>query len=208
MSDEGTRPGETGESELIRNRRKNLEAIAALGHRPYPNFFPESRSISAVVAEHGGHDGAHLEAHPDRVATAGRVRALRTAGKAGFLDLSDGSAKIQVYVRRDVVGDEGFALYGLLDFGDWIGVEGPVFRTRTNELTIWAAQLSFLAKCLLPLPEKWHGLTDSRCATASATWTSSSTRNRARVFEAPRRDRLVDPRVSSTRAATSRSRRR
>ncbi|HET9795892.1 MAG TPA: lysine--tRNA ligase [Thermoanaerobaculia bacterium] len=157
MNDE-TPPPDTGEGELIRNRRKNLEAICALGHRPYPNFFPESRSVSAVVAEHESHDGPHLEAHPDRVATAGRVRALRTAGKAGFLDLWDGSSKIQIYVKRDVVGDEGFALYQLLDLGDWIGVEGPVFRTRAGELSIKAEKLSFLAKGLRPLPDKWHGL--------------------------------------------------
>jgi lysyl-tRNA synthetase class 2 len=155
---EPTPPEESGESELIRNRRKNLEAIGALGHRPYPNFFAESRPISAVVAEHGDHDGAHLDANPARVAVAGRVRALRTAGKAGFLDLSDGSQKIQIYVKRDVVGEEGFALYQLLDLGDWIGVEGPVFRTRAGELSIKAEKLAFLAKGLRPLPDKWHGL--------------------------------------------------
>jgi len=151
-------PEESGENELIRNRRKNLEAIRELGHRPYPNFFPESRPISELVAEHGEHDGTHLDAHPVRIATAGRVRALRTAGKAGFLDLSDGAQKIQIYVKRDVVGDDGFALYGLLDLGDWIGVEGPVFRTRAGELSIKAEKIAFLAKGLRPLPDKWHGL--------------------------------------------------
>jgi lysyl-tRNA synthetase class 2 len=158
MAEEETKPPEAGESELVRNRRKNLDAIRALGHRPYPNFFPESRPVSAVVADHAAHDGPHLDAHPDQVATAGRVRALRSAGKAGFLDLSDGSQKIQVYVKRDVVGEEGFALYQLLDLGDWIGVEGPVFRTRAGELSIKAEKLAFLAKGLRPLPDKWHGL--------------------------------------------------
>ena len=74
--------------------------------------------------------------------------------------LSDGRAKIQVYIRQDSLPELDFKIFKLLDFGDWVGVEGRVFRTKTNELTIWASRLHFLAKCLLPLPEKWHGLTD------------------------------------------------
>ncbi len=74
--------------------------------------------------------------------------------------LSDGLARIQVYVRADSLSARDFQIFKLLDFGDHVGVEGRVFRTRTNELTIWAGRLEFLAKCLLPMPEKWHGLTD------------------------------------------------
>ena len=74
--------------------------------------------------------------------------------------LSDGRAKIQVYIRQDSLPELDFKIFKLLDFGDWVGVEGRLFRTKTNELTIWASRLHFLAKCLLPLPEKWHGLTD------------------------------------------------
>ena len=74
--------------------------------------------------------------------------------------MSDGHAKVQVYVRQDSVPELDFKIYKLLDFGDWVGVEGRLFRTRTNEFTIWASRIHFLAKCLLPLPEKWHGLTD------------------------------------------------
>ena len=74
--------------------------------------------------------------------------------------LSDGHAKIQVYIRQDALPELDFKIYKLLDFGDWVGVEGRLFRTKTNELTIWATRLHFLAKCLVPLPEKWHGLTD------------------------------------------------
>src|SRR5262249_26151391 len=68
--------------------------------------------------------------------------------------------QIQIYVRKDVVGERGFQLFHLLDLGDSIGVRGHLFRTKTNELSIWAEELTFLAKALLPLPEKWHGLTD------------------------------------------------
>ena len=92
--------------------------------------------------------------------TSGRILGIRAFGKANFLVLSDGRAKIQVYIRQDSVPELDFKIYKLLDFGDWVGVEGRLFRTRTNEFTIWASRLHFLAKCLLPLPEKWHGLTD------------------------------------------------
>ena len=74
--------------------------------------------------------------------------------------LSDGHAKVQIYIRQDSLPELDFKIYKLLDFGDWVGVEGRLFRTKTNEFTIWASRLHFLAKCLLPLPEKWHGLTD------------------------------------------------
>jgi lysyl-tRNA synthetase class 2 len=151
-------PEERDENELRRHRQANLEAIIALGHRPYPNHFPQTHTISGIVQEHGARDAADLESHPERVSTAGRIRALRTAGKAGFLDLWDGSAKVQIYLKKDVVGEAGFELYRLLDLGDWIGVEGTLFRTRSGELSIKAERLQFLAKALRPLPDKWHGL--------------------------------------------------
>jgi len=91
---------------------------------------------------------------------AGRILARRDQGKAGFLDLSDGRRRLQVYVRREAVGESGWALFGLLDLGDWLGAGGELFRTRTNELTVKADGLELLAKCLRPLPEKWHGLKD------------------------------------------------
>jgi len=92
--------------------------------------------------------------------TAGLILAIRAFGKANFLVLSDGHAKIQAYVRQDALPELDFKIYKLLDFGDWVGVEGRLFRTKTNELTVWASRLHFLSKCLVPLPEKWHGLTD------------------------------------------------
>jgi lysyl-tRNA synthetase class 2 len=94
------------------------------------------------------------------VRTAGRILAIRSFGKANFLVLSDGRARVQVYVRQDSLPDLDFQVFKLLDLGDWVGVEGRLFRTKTNEFTVWASKLEFLAKCLLPLPEKWHGLQD------------------------------------------------
>src|SRR4029077_14552201 len=101
-----------------------------------------------------------LEAERPETVAGGRVLAIRSFGKANFLAISDGRAKIQIYIRQDSLPALDFQIFKLLDFGDWIGVEGRLFRTRTNELTIWASKLEFLSKCLLPLPEKWHGLQD------------------------------------------------
>ncbi len=95
-----------------------------------------------------------------RTRVAGRVLAIRSFGKASFLQLSDGKARIQVYVRQDSMPEVDFKIFKLLDLGDWVGVDGRLFRTKTNEFTIWASRLEFLAKCLVPLPEKWHGLQD------------------------------------------------
>ena len=92
--------------------------------------------------------------------TAGRIVSIRSFGKACFLVLSDGRSRIQVYVRQDALSERDMQLSKLLDFGDQIGVAGHLFRTKTNELSIWATSLEFLAKCFLPLPEKWHGLQD------------------------------------------------
>jgi len=103
---------------------------------------------------------AELEQRKEVVRVCGRIMSLRPHGKAGFLDLSDGENRIQVYVRRDFVGPDDFALFELFDLGDIVGFEGRVFRTRTNELTVSASHVYHLAKNLLPLPEKWHGLTD------------------------------------------------
>ena len=94
------------------------------------------------------------------VRVAGRVMTIRPHGKAGFAHLAGGGQRLQIYVRLDAVGERDFELYKLLDLGDLIGVEGYLFRTRTGELTIHAERLQFLAKAVLPLPEKWHGLTD------------------------------------------------
>src|SRR5204863_9134940 len=91
---------------------------------------------------------------------AGRLVSLRGHGKAGFAHLLDGSGKIQLYFREDALGESSFRRYELLDVGDWIGVEGPLFRTRTGEITVRVEGFELLAKSLRPLPEKWHGLRD------------------------------------------------
>jgi lysyl-tRNA synthetase, class II len=146
--------------EQIQQRRSNLADLAKLGVDVYPRRFDRRDTISQLVDQHGARTHDELEQEHVGTVTSGRILAIRAFGKANFLVLSDGRARIQVYVRQDSLPELDFKIYKLLDFGDWVGVEGRLFRTRTNELTIWASRLHFLAKCLLPLPEKWHGLTD------------------------------------------------
>ncbi len=150
----------SSQDEQIAQRRSNLQQLEQLGIDVYPRRFDRRHTVSDLVAAHGskGHD--ELEAERPETVTSGRILAVRSFGKANFLAISDGSAKIQIYIRQDSLPPLDFQIFKLLDFGDWIGVEGRLFRTKTNELTIWASRLHFLAKCLLPLPEKWHGLTD------------------------------------------------
>jgi lysyl-tRNA synthetase class 2 len=150
----------SNEAEQIAQRKAKLEGLIALGVTPYPVRFERDATVTALVEAHGGKTDGELEAERPVVRAAGRILGIRAFGKANFVVLSDGLQRIQVYVRADAMPARDFQIYGLLDFGDLIGVEGRVFRTKTNELTIWASGLEFLAKCLLPLPEKWHGLTD------------------------------------------------
>jgi lysyl-tRNA synthetase class 2 len=144
----------------IAQRQANFQAIRDLGVPVYPNHFDATDSVSAVVARHGGDSGEALEASRPEVRVAGRIIGIRAFGKASFLVLSDGLQTIQAYLRTDSIPERDFAVYKRLDFGDHVGVAGRVFRSKTNELTIWASSLTFLAKCFLPLPEKWHGLQD------------------------------------------------
>jgi lysyl-tRNA synthetase, class II len=150
----------TSLEEQIQQRRSNLDELSKLGIDIYPRRFERRQTVSQLVEAYGSRTHDELEAEHIGTVTSGRILAIRSFGKVGFLVLSDGLARIQVYVRRDDLPEIDFKMFRLLDFGDWVGVEGRLFRTKTNELTIFAARLHFLAKCLLPLPEKWHGLTD------------------------------------------------
>src|SRR4051812_34765592 len=150
----------SSQAEQIEQRRANLTALARLGIDVYPRRFDRKHTIAELVERYGQRTHDELEAERIETVTAGRILAIRSFGKANFLVLSDGAAKVQVYIRQDSLPELDFNIFKLLDFGDWVGVEGRLFRTRTNEFTIWATRLHFLAKCLVPLPEKWHGLTD------------------------------------------------
>src|SRR5918995_2820565 len=150
----------TQEDDQIQQRRANLEALARLGVRPYPHRFERTHSVSELAGAHAVTPAPDLESSRVETTTAGRILVIRSFGKATFLVLSDGRERIQVYLRKDAVSERDYEVVRLLDFGDHVGVSGHLFRTKTDELTIWASRLEFLGKCHLPLPEKWHGLQD------------------------------------------------
>jgi lysyl-tRNA synthetase class 2 len=141
-------------------RRANLEAITRLGFAAYPNRFDTTDSVTTLVDAHAAKTADQLEDRRVDTVIAGRIVSIRNFGKASFFVLSDGRARLQVYVRQDALTGPEYQLSKLLDLGDQIGVGGHLFRTKTNELSIWVTRLEFLAKCFLPLPEKWHGLQD------------------------------------------------
>jgi lysyl-tRNA synthetase class 2 len=157
------------EKNLFELRRSKLEEIEKLGQAAYPNRFPAAQDQQAIAipkvrarwGEPAGEGaGEALEAEKPQVAVAGRIMAIRQQGKAGFATLQQEGQRLQIYVRLDAVGEQGFALYKLLDLGDHIGVTGYLFRTRTGELTVHVETLTFLSKAMLSLPEKFHGLAD------------------------------------------------
>lgn len=144
----------------LRQRRENLNKLGELGIDLYPHKFDFTDTVSVLIDRFEGLDTAALEERQAQTKVAGRILGIRSFGKANFLVLSDGRNRIQIYVRKDALTEQEFKVFKLLDIGDQLGVDGRIFRTRTNELTVWASRLEFLAKCLIPLPEKWHGLTD------------------------------------------------
>jgi lysyl-tRNA synthetase class 2 len=151
------------EENLYNERREKLTKIAALGQSAYPNqflFSPADIDVPKIKKQYADTTGEQLEADKPHFAIAGRLIAIRLQGKAGFAQLQQGGQTLQIYVRKDNVGDDAFELYKLLDLGDHVGVEGHLFRTRTNELTLHVEKLTFLAKAMLPLPDKFSGLGD------------------------------------------------
>ena len=148
------------ERELFALRQDKLQQIEALGQAKYPNQFAFTHTIANVRSKWNETAGETLEAEKPQVAIAGRILAIRAQGKAGFASLQQEGQRLQIYVRLDAVGEQAFALYKLLDLGDHIGVTGYLFRTRTGELTVHVESLTFLAKAMLTLPEKFHGLSD------------------------------------------------
>jgi lysyl-tRNA synthetase, class II len=141
-------------------RLDKLKQIEALGQRTYPTRYDFTHSVSHILTEYSEKTGEQLDGSRVNVRVAGRIMAIRLMGKAGFAHLQQNGDRLQIYVKKDAVGEKGFELYKLLDLGDHIGVSGYLFRTRTGELTVHVEEVTFLSKDLLPLPEKWHGLTD------------------------------------------------
>jgi len=174
-------------SNLEKQRREKLQELRAQGLNPFPNDFKTTHVLGDVAAAHAEDDKEALEGGEQVYTVAGRIMARRDFGKAAFIQLQDRSGSLQVYVGKDKIGDEAFALFGTLDLGDIVGLSGQPFRTKTGELSLRATSLRLLTKSLRPLPEKWHGLTDVE------------TRYRQRYL-----DMIVNPEVRETFQARSR----
>jgi lysyl-tRNA synthetase class 2 len=140
---------------LMEQRRAKIAAWKALGCDPYAYRFDATHHAAELLAR----GDAVTAEFGESVRIAGRIMTKRGHGKAGFATLVDTTGRIQAYFKSDVMGEQ-FARFDLVDVGDWVGIEGPLFRTRTGEITVRADKLDLLAKSIRPLPEKWHGLTD------------------------------------------------
>jgi lysyl-tRNA synthetase class 2 len=141
-------------------RLRKIEELGEQGVPAFRNDFRVTYRIREILSSYKDWDAEKLEELADSFAIAGRMVALRSFGKAAFIKLMDMTGRLQVYIRKDRVGDDAFAVFKRLDIGDILGVTGTLFRTKTNELTLLADSVVLLTKSIRPLPEKWHGLTD------------------------------------------------
>jgi len=144
---------------LMAQRREKLKTLSGKGINPYPYHFDRTHNVATLLKDFSGPLPEH--GSDQTIRTAGRVMTIRDMGKSCFATIADGPYRVQVYVKKDVVGEAPYQIFQKdTDIGDFIGVEGQMFRTRTNELSVRVTGLTMLAKSLRPLPEKWHGLKD------------------------------------------------
>ncbi|MGE0644573.1 MAG: lysine--tRNA ligase [Nitrospira sp.] len=147
-------------NEQRQQRIRKLDLLREAGVAPYGGRFDAHDRAGVLLKQHGEKAKETLEQEKISCSLAGRVVALRRFGKASFAVLQDGADRLQVYLKKDLLSEQAYVVVEQLDLGDWIGVTGTLFRTKTNEFTVEVHQLTFLSKALRPLPEKWHGLTD------------------------------------------------
>ncbi|UCD84671.1 MAG: lysine--tRNA ligase [Deltaproteobacteria bacterium] len=146
--------------ELRQQQLKKLEELRRQGIDPFPNDFRVNTTTAEIHRRFQDLPAEELEKVKDCFNLAGRIVSIRSFGKAAFFHLQDRKGKIQVYVKKEFVGEEALELFSCLDIGDLVGISGIIFRTKTGELTVRANEIKLLAKSLRPLPEKWHGLRD------------------------------------------------
>ena len=147
-------------NEQRQQRIKKLDLLREAGVAPYGTRFDAKDRAGDLIRLHGQKTKETLEQERIPCTIAGRIVALRRFGKAAFAVLQDGSERLQTYLKKDLLSSQAYTVTEQLDLGDWIGVTGILFRTKTNEFTVEVHELTFLSKALRPLPEKWHGLTD------------------------------------------------
>ncbi|MBN2704839.1 MAG: lysine--tRNA ligase [Deltaproteobacteria bacterium] len=148
------------DNSLRQQRLKKIDQLKELGVNPFANDFTPSATAAAILEEYQDLASEALDESATPVLIAGRLVSLRHFGKAAFAHLQDRSAKIQIYIRKNLIGEKGYQIFKLLDIGDTVGIQGTVFKTKTGEITVMAAEIKLLTKSLRPLPEKWHGLKD------------------------------------------------
>jgi len=186
MADEQPQAQEPEFNDQQLERQRSLEEIVRLGVDPFPHKFERTHSISQIVHEYDGESritGEELEANKVRVKVAGRIHAINKMGKAAFIRFTDGGELLQIYLRSNEVDEQTWALFKLLDLGDFIGTEGRLFRTRTGELSIHGEALVFLGKAFLPPPDKHYGLHDVEVRYRQRYADLIANRDVRRVFE-------------------------
>ncbi len=148
------------DNQYVQIRREKVERLREMGANPYPNGIAPKNTTAAIHSAYDEKDGAALETVSETFSIAGRIMAIRTFGKAGFLQIRDRTGELQVFVQKKKISEEQFEIFKLFDVGDFAWFEGKLFRTKTNELTLDSASLRMVTKSVRPLPEKWHGLSD------------------------------------------------
>jgi lysyl-tRNA synthetase class 2 len=146
--------------EQIKNRRDKRAALAEAGIEAYPHDFDHDFEPAGAVERYGEATAEELEERAVEARVPGRVKAIRGHGKLAFVDISDGREKLQLFIRKNRLGEEALTVLEQLDLGDIVGATGTLMRTRHGELSLAPTDLVLLAKALRPLPEKWHGLAD------------------------------------------------
>jgi lysyl-tRNA synthetase, class II len=147
-------------SSIVEERINKAKKLQSDGVNLYPAGYPVDITSFEAIDRYGNMDAENLEMEEQSFIMAGRIMARRDFGKASFVHIKDRNGRIQAYIRKDKVSSEDFNVFKLMDIGDFIGLKGKFFKTRTGELTLLADGLTLLSKSMLPLPEKWHGLTD------------------------------------------------
>lgn len=150
----------TEENQTLAQRREKAESLAALGVNLYSNGFKPANIIKELLPKGESLGPQEKEEGQPLYSVAGRVMAMRKFGKAAFCTIVDRSGQIQLYIKKDVVGDELFENFKKWDIGDIVGVEGSLFKTKVGELSVQAQAIVMISKSLRPLPDKWHGLSD------------------------------------------------
>ncbi|MGB2693231.1 MAG: OB-fold nucleic acid binding domain-containing protein, partial [Thermodesulfobacteriota bacterium] len=149
------------ENEQFEQRKEKLEQLKESGINPFANDFKPAHLGSDLISKYGELSEDELKENSEEFSLAGRVMAIRDFGKSLFFHIADRSGRLQGYIKRDVVGeDEHKAFKKFVDLGDFVGIKGTLFKTRTGELTLNVTEYKFLTKSLHPLPEKFHGLKD------------------------------------------------